>query len=122
MGTPGEVNLPENSKNAILSNRLEDILQCSGGLGQRVVVTSATFPYHVEWTNTEWSKACGWQSDEILGTSHTMTNSHFATLALQRSTKTPITVISGLESKIQRSVSSVCTFDGESAIDSTILY
>ena len=67
MATPGEVEQPDNSKNAILSNRLEDILQCTHGVGQRVVVTSATYPYHVEWTNTEWTKACGWQSDEIVG-------------------------------------------------------
>ena len=67
MATPLEVEKPEDIKNAILSNRLEDILQCPEVFGQRVIVTSATYPYHVEWTNSEWSKACGWQSDEILG-------------------------------------------------------
>ena len=67
MATPGDAEKPEILKDNIMSNRLEDILQCSNILRQRVVVTSATYPYHVEWTNSEWSKACGWQSDEILG-------------------------------------------------------
>jgi len=48
---------------------LEDILQCSNdsGPGQRVVVYSATFPYHIEWISSQWSKACGWKSEEVLG-------------------------------------------------------
>lgn len=67
MATPGDAEKPDILKDNIMSNRLEDILQCSKILRQRIVVTSATYPYHVEWTNSEWSKACGWQSDEILG-------------------------------------------------------
>jgi hypothetical protein len=75
MATTEEVENAEGSKYKIVSNRLEDILQCSQGLGQRIVVTSATYPYHVEWINSEWSKACGWQSDEILGTINSTSNS-----------------------------------------------
>lgn len=65
--SPEDVEKTEDFRHSITSNLLEDILQCSQGAVQRVVVTSATYPYHVEWTNSDWSKACGWQSDEILG-------------------------------------------------------
>ena len=66
--SPGDAEKTESIQHPITSNLLEDILQCSQGVVQRIVVTSATYPYHVEWTNSDWSKACGWQSDEILGT------------------------------------------------------
>jgi hypothetical protein len=59
---------------------LEDILQVSKDFepGQRVVVTSATFPYHVEWISSQWSKACGWKSEEVIGTiSKSSINLHY---------------------------------------------
>lgn len=50
------------------SNRLEDIIQCAKeNQDYRVLVTSASFPYHVEWVSASWSKVCGWSCDEILG-------------------------------------------------------
>ena len=72
MGTLSDPQKPENAEYVIQSNRLEDILQCSENVSQRIVVTSATYPYHVEWINSVWSKACGWRSDEILGTLNLM--------------------------------------------------
>jgi hypothetical protein len=33
-----------------------------------VLITSASYPFHVEWVSSDWSKKCGWSSDEILGT------------------------------------------------------
>ena len=72
MGTLSDPQKPENVEYVIRSNRLEDILQCSENVSQRIVVTSATYPYHVEWINSVWSKACGWRSDEILGTLNLM--------------------------------------------------
>ena len=33
----------------------------------RILITSASYPFHVEWVNSEWSRKCGWSSDEILG-------------------------------------------------------
>ena len=50
------------------SNRLEDIIQnASGNQDHRVMITSASFPYHVEWVSSSWSKLCGWHCHEILG-------------------------------------------------------
>ena len=50
------------------SNRLEDIIQCANeNQDHRVLVTSASFPYHVEWVSASWSRVCGWSCDEILG-------------------------------------------------------
>ena len=74
MGTLSDPQKPENAEHVIESNRLEDILQCSENLSQRIVVTSATYPYHVEWINSVWSKACGWRSDEILGIINPISN------------------------------------------------
>ena len=52
------------------SNRLADIIQCyNGHQDQRVLITSASYPYHVEWVSSAWSKMCGWTSDEVLGKS-----------------------------------------------------
>ena len=51
------------------SNRLEDIIACSKSGGQKFLVFSSSFPYHIEWANCEWSKVSGWSSDEVLGTS-----------------------------------------------------
>lgn len=51
------------------NNRLElqNLLNCSQTAGQKLILTSASYPFHVEWVNNEWQSACGWQSDEILG-------------------------------------------------------
>lgn len=50
------------------NNRLEDIIQCSqGDKSQKLLVFSASYPYHIEWANSEWSKLSGWSSDEIIG-------------------------------------------------------
>lgn len=52
----------------LTSNRLEDVIQCgSSDHCPKVVVTSASFPYHVEWVSSSWTKTCGWSCDEILG-------------------------------------------------------
>lgn len=86
------------TQSVLISNRLEDIIQCSNtgktnspadqlthfnstplhlltaDLNQffsdknaRILITSASYPFHVEWVNSEWSRKCGWSSDEILG-------------------------------------------------------
>jgi hypothetical protein len=50
------------------NNRLEDIIQCSqSDKSQKLFLFSASFPYHIEWANSEWSKVSGWSSDEIIG-------------------------------------------------------
>ena len=52
----------------VASNRLEDIIQCSvDDKSQKILVFSSSFPYHIEWANSEWSKVSGWSSDEIVG-------------------------------------------------------
>jgi hypothetical protein len=55
-------------ENVTENNRLEDIIQCShSDKTQKLLVFSASFPYHIEWANGEWSKVSGWSSDEIIG-------------------------------------------------------
>lgn len=52
----------------LASNNLQDIIQCgSGDQNQKLIVTSASFPYHVEWVSRSWSTMCGWSCDEVLG-------------------------------------------------------
>lgn len=52
----------------VASNRLEDVIQCSfDDKCQKFLVFSSSFPYHIEWANSEWSKVSGWSSDEIVG-------------------------------------------------------
>ena len=52
----------------VTSNRLEDVIQYSrDDKTQKFLVFSSSFPYHIEWANSEWSKISGWSSDEILG-------------------------------------------------------
>jgi hypothetical protein len=54
----------------LASNNLQDIIQCAtGDQNQKLIVTSASFPYHVEWVSSSWSKLCGWSCDEVLGRS-----------------------------------------------------
>lgn len=53
---------------SIASNRLEDVIRCSSeAQSQKFLVFSSSFPYHIEWANSEWSKVSGWSSDEIIG-------------------------------------------------------
>ena len=53
---------------SIASNRLEDVIRCSSGdKSQKFLVFSSSFPYHIEWANSEWSKISGWSSDEVVG-------------------------------------------------------
>lgn len=54
----------------VASNRLEDVIACPKDCkGQKFLVFSSSFPYHIEWANCEWSKVSGWSSDEVLGKS-----------------------------------------------------
>lgn len=54
----------------LASNNLQDIIQCgTGDQNQKLIVTSASFPYHVEWVSSSWSNMCGWSCDEVLGKS-----------------------------------------------------
>jgi hypothetical protein len=53
---------------SIASNRLEDVIRCScEDKSQKFLVFSSSFPYHIEWANSEWSKISGWSSDEVIG-------------------------------------------------------
>jgi PAS domain S-box-containing protein len=47
------------------SARLEDILRDTSA--ERILLTSATPPFHVEWVSQGWSKAFGWSLDEVIG-------------------------------------------------------
>ena len=50
------------------SNSLHDIIQCkTEDQDIKLIVTSASFPYHIEWVSSAWSKMCGWSCDEVLG-------------------------------------------------------
>ena len=50
------------------SNSLHDVIQCiSEDQDIKLIVTSASFPYHIEWVSSGWSKMCGWSCDEVLG-------------------------------------------------------
>jgi hypothetical protein len=50
------------------SNSLHDVIQCiSEDQDIKLIVTSASFPYHIEWVSSAWSKMCGWSCDEVLG-------------------------------------------------------
>lgn len=52
----------------LASNNLQDIIQCgTGDQNQKLIVTSASYPYHVEWVSSSWSRLCGWSCDEVLG-------------------------------------------------------
>jgi PAS domain-containing protein len=52
----------------VASNLLEDIIQCSTkDRKQKILIFSSSYPYHIEWANSEWSKISGWSSDEISG-------------------------------------------------------
>jgi hypothetical protein len=64
-----EIGVKEFRKHAILkSNRLEDVIQCaSEHQGHKLCVTSANYPFHIEWINSDWTKLCGWASEEVLG-------------------------------------------------------
>jgi hypothetical protein len=59
----------EFKKHAILeSNRLEDVIQCATEHQRhKLVVTSANYPFHIEWINSDWTKLCGWASEEVIG-------------------------------------------------------
>jgi hypothetical protein len=59
----------EFKKHAILeSNRLEDVIQCANEHQRyKLIVTSANHPFHIEWVSSEWTKICGWASEEVLG-------------------------------------------------------
>lgn len=52
---------------AVSSNKLEDIIQCAQDKNEKLLVFSSSYPYHIEWANSEWSKISGWSSDEIVG-------------------------------------------------------
>ena len=50
------------------SNSLHDVIQCkTDDQDIKLIVTSASFPYHIEWVSGAWSKMCGWSCDEVLG-------------------------------------------------------
>ena len=50
------------------SNSLHDVIQCTtDDQDIKLIVTSASFPYHIEWVSSAWSKMCGWSCDEVLG-------------------------------------------------------
>jgi PAS domain S-box-containing protein len=59
------------SESAVMSWRLQDLLQCDlkdkNGASLRILITSATAPFHIEWVSKGWCEEFGWSSDEILG-------------------------------------------------------
>jgi hypothetical protein len=64
-----EIGAKEFKKHAILeSNRLEDVIQCATEHQRhKLCVTSANYPFHIEWINCDWTNFCGWASEEVIG-------------------------------------------------------
>jgi len=61
----GKIKIPWNVDSRIVA-KLDDII---GIRHDRMMITTATKPYHIEWCNAGWSQFCGWSNEEVNGLS-----------------------------------------------------
>jgi hypothetical protein len=67
LGSTPQFGVRGEPQRCVLSSRLDEVVSCNHEDGLKIIVIAATYPFHVEWTNGEWSRACGWSSEEIQG-------------------------------------------------------
>lgn len=59
----GKIAIPWNINVRVVS-KLDDIVAIRH---DRMMITAASQPFHVEWCNSGWTQFCGWSVEEVLG-------------------------------------------------------
>lgn len=59
----GKIAIPWNTNVQVVS-KLDDIIAIRH---DRMMITAASYPFHIEYCNSGWTQFCGWSCDEVLG-------------------------------------------------------